>query len=170
MSDDDRSPGRARRDESPGERLDRNWGELLQEFRVAQTGIQILFGFLLILPFQAGFTELNANQRTIYLGVFACMTASTVCILAPVAAHRLLLRQQLKDELVHFGGRLAKTALAFLAGAFTGAVGLIVSIVVGTVAAWVSAGATLTVVLVLWLAVPLTALRNAGESPGPGRG
>ncbi|WP_185975585.1 DUF6328 family protein [Tessaracoccus rhinocerotis] len=161
---DDRPTGPARRHETPGERLDRNWGELLQEFRVAQTGIQILFGFLLILPFQAGFSELNADQRRIYLLVFACMTVSTVCILAPVAAHRLLFRKQLKDELVKFGGRLAKTALAFLAGAFTGAVGLIVSIVVGPVSAWVSAGATLAVIVVLWLAIPLTALRTAAES------
>lgn len=168
MSDDYRPPGRARRDESPGERLDRNWGELLQEFRVAQTGIQILFGFLLILPFQSRFTELDTNGRSIYLLVFACMTASTVCILAPVVAHRLLFRQKLKDELVKFGGRLAKASLAFLGGALTGAVGLIVSVVVTPVAAWVSAGATLLVMVVLWLVIPLTVIRNAGD-PGPPR-
>lgn len=156
----DEAPAQTRRRETPGERLDRNWGELLQEFRVAQTGIQILFGFLLILPFQRAFSDLDGNQRLIYLLVFASMTISTICILAPVVAHRLLFRQRLKERLIAFGGALAKVALAFLALAFTGAVGLIVSIVVDAATAWLAAGATLAATIALWLVVPLTVLRR----------
>lgn len=152
-----------RRNETEAERLDRNWGELLQEFRVAQTGIQILFGFLLILPFQSGFSQLDAAQRLLYLLVFACMTLSTVCILAPVVAHRLLFRQKAKDRLVQFGSSLAKGSLACLGGAFVGAVGLIVSIVVDTRMAWITAAASLAVIVVLWLVIPLTVLRAPSE-------
>ncbi|MCC2592395.1 DUF6328 family protein [Tessaracoccus sp. OS52] len=150
--------GSQRRHETEAERLDRNWGELLQEFRVAQTGIQILFGFLLILPFQSGFGDLDASQRLLYLIVFACMTASTICILAPVIAHRILFRQRAKDRLVDFGSHVAKASIGFLGAAFVGAVGLIVSLVVGVTTAWISAGATFLVIVVLWLVVPLTVL------------
>lgn len=155
--------GSAQRHETTAEKMDRNWNELLQEFRVAQTGIQILFGFLLILPFEDGFSELDGNQRLVYLLVFGCMTASTVCILAPVIAHRLLFRQRMKKELVDLGSLLVKASLGFLAGALAGAVGLIVSIVVGTTTAWVAAGATLVSILLLWLVVPM-AIR--GERDG----
>lgn len=164
---DDTPPGQAgspRRNETGAERLDRNWGELLQEFRVAQIGIQILFGFLLILPFQSRFSDLSDGQRLIYLLVFACMTISTLCILAPIVAHRLLFRQKAKDRLVLFGGALAKVSLAFLAGAFSGAVGLIVSIVVGAAAAWIASSATLVTIVVLWLVIPLTALSRGLDS------
>lgn len=156
-----------RRNETPAERLDRNWGELLQEFRVAQTGIQILFGFLLVLPFQPRFTEVTANQRLLYLAVFACMAASTICILAPVMAHRLLFRRKLKRELVDFGGRLALVSLSLLGCAFTGAVGLVVSVVAGATSAWVAVGATTLAIATLWFAVPLAALRPRGTEDVP---
>lgn len=160
MASDDDAPDNLRRHETRAERLDRNWGELLQEFRVAQTGIQILFGFLLILPFQGGFSELDDGQRLVYLLVFASMTVSTICILAPVVAHRLLFRKKHKDALVLFGGVLAKVALAFLGLAFTGAVGMILSIVVDVTAAWVAAGVTFVLATTLWLIVPLSVLRR----------
>lgn len=152
-----------RRHETRAERLDRNWNELLQEFRVAQTGIQILFGFLLIVPFQTGFTEVDSWQRWVYLFVFACTTVSTVCILAPVMAHRILFRRKLKDSLVDLGGVLAMISLAFLGAALVGAVAMIVSVVLDTAAAWIAAIGTLLVVVVLWLAIPL-AMRPAREA------
>lgn len=153
-------PGTTRRHETPAERLDRNWGELLQEFRVAQTGIQVIFGFLLILPFQSGFGELSGSQQALYLVVFACMTVSTICILAPVMAHRLLFRQKAKDQLVRFGSLLAKVSLAFLAAAFVCAVGLIVGFVADAVSAWVAVGTAALLILLLWLVLPLTVLRS----------
>lgn len=149
-----RTPG-PRLHETLAERLDRNWNELLQEFRVAQTGIQILFGFLLIVPFQSGFTEVDSRQRWVYLFVFACTTIATICILAPVMAHRILFRQKLKDSLVRLGSALAMASLAFLGAALVGAVAMIVSVVLDTTAGWIAGIATLAVVLVLWLATPL---------------
>lgn len=151
-----------RRHETATERLDRNWNELLQEFRVAQTGIQILFGFLLIVPFQTGFTEVDSWQRWVYLLVFASTTVSTICILAPVMAHRILFRRKLKDALVKLGGALAMASLAFLGAALVGAVALVVSVVLDTRAAWIAAVGTLLVVMALWLATPF-AMRPARE-------
>lgn len=145
----------SRRQETAAERLDRNWNELLQEFRVAQTGIQILFGFLLILPFQSGFAEVDGFQRLTYLAIFACITVATLCILAPVMAHRLLFRRKLKGRLVDLGSSLAKLSLGFLGAALVGAVGLIVSVVSTHAVAWIAVGITLLVLLVLWFVVPL---------------
>lgn len=152
-----------RRHETQAERLDRNWAELLQEFRVAQTGVQVLFGFLLILPFQTGFAELSDNQRLIYLLVFACMTLATIALLAPVMAHRLLFRQKAKDQLVVFGNLLAQVALVCLGAAFVCAVGLITSFVLNATAAWISSGITAVLLLALWLLVPLTVLRRSPD-------
>lgn len=152
-------PMAPRRHETEGERLDRNWGELLQEFRVAQTGIQVLFGFLLILPFQSGFGNLDGRQQLLYLVVFFCMTVSTICILAPVMAHRLLFRQKAKEQLVGFGSLLAKVSLGFLGAAFVCAVGLIVGFVVDAVVAWIAVAVATLLIVVLWLVVPLTMLR-----------
>jgi hypothetical protein len=167
MAPDDAPSHEPRRTETPAERLDRNWNELLQEFRVAQTGIQILFGFLLILPFQSGFNEIDGYQRVLYLIVFACMTIATACILAPVMAHRILFRKKQKDQLVRLGGALAIASLVFLGTALVGAVALIVSVVADTTAAWVAAGATLLLMLVLWVTVPLALPRNPAEEAHP---
>ena len=83
----------ADRDETEAERLDRNWSSLLQELRVAQTGVQLLTGFLLTLPFQQRFTQLDTTMRTIYLVTVACSLASTLLLVAPVAMHRVLFRK-----------------------------------------------------------------------------
>ncbi len=149
-------PPEARRQETAAERLDRNWNELLQEFRVTQTGVQILFGFLLILPFQSSFTDVDGPQRLLYLLILACVTISTVCILAPVMAHRLLFRRQRKARLVDLGSTLIKISLAFLGAALVGAVGLTVSVVSTHSTAWIAASATLVLMVVLWFVVPLT--------------
>lgn len=151
-----------RRHETPAERLDRNWNELLQEFRVAQTGIQILFGFLLILPFQPGFTEIGGMQRWSYLFIFACVTISTMCILAPVMAHRLLFRRRRKERLVDLGNNLAKVALGFLGAALVAAVWLIVSVVSTPVMAGIWLVATLLLMVALWVVVPLR--MDAGDA------
>ena len=81
------------RDETEAQRLDRNWSSLLQELRVAQTGVQLLTGFLLTLPFQQRFTQLDGVMRTVYLVTVACSIGATVLLIAPVSMHRLLFRQ-----------------------------------------------------------------------------
>ena len=90
----------ADRDETEAERLDRNWSSLLQELRVTQTGVQLLTGFLLTLPFQQRFTVLDATMRTVYLVTVACSIGSTVLLVAPVGMHRALFRRHRLDAIV----------------------------------------------------------------------
>ena len=89
------------RSETETERLDRNWASLLQELRVVQTGVQLLTGFLLTLPFQQRFGALNLTMRVTYLATVACSVSSTMLLVAPVGMHRLLFRRhQLKPFFV----------------------------------------------------------------------
>src|ERR1700710_687478 len=94
-------------DESPTEKIERNWNELLQEFRVIQTGTQILTGFLLTLPFQAKFSSLTGVQTTLYLGLVCGSALATALALAPVSVHRLLFRRGEKAQIVETANRLA---------------------------------------------------------------
>jgi hypothetical protein len=155
---------RAERDETDAERMDRNWNELLQELRVTQTGIQILSGFLMTLPFQQRFTSLTVEQRTLYLVTVGLATLSTGLIVAPVTSHRLLFRQHEKDVLVAASDALAKAGLAVLALTVVGVVALIVSVVAGGSAGVIAGGATLGFFVLLWLALPLVLLRRRSAS------
>ena len=91
------------RDETPQERADRNWNELLQELRVSQTGVQVLAGFLVTLPFQSRFEELDSFQRAWYVGLLALAFATVGVMLAPVAIHRRVFQSDAKPELVQAG-------------------------------------------------------------------
>jgi hypothetical protein len=93
------------REESHDQRMDRNWNELLQELRVSQTGVQILAGFLLTLPFQQRFEGLRAPERTLYLCTVVVACASTLLLVTPVVLHRALFRRHAKDTLVHAADR-----------------------------------------------------------------
>jgi multisubunit Na+/H+ antiporter MnhE subunit len=119
------------RKETPNERADRNWNELLQELRVMQTGVQILTGFLLTLPFQPRFADLDDYQRTVYLALVVTSVIATALIVAPVAVHRSLFRQQMKRHIVTLADRLTRVALAVLALVMTGASLLVFDVVVG---------------------------------------
>src|SRR4051812_1396814 len=88
------------RDETPMEKLDRNWNELLQELRVVQTGVQFLTGFLLTLPFQQRFSALSTHEQVTYVCALGLAIASTALIIAPVALHRNLFRKHARPELV----------------------------------------------------------------------
>lgn len=163
------------RAETPAERIDRNWGELLQEVRVTQTGVQILGAFLLILPFQPAFERLGEDQRTWYLGVVAAAMTAIVLIHAPVVAHRLRFRRHEKDLLLEISNRLILASLLAMAVTLVGALTLVVDVVLGRTAAYVGFGATTLVVIVFWLGTPLlmrTRRRSgpyAGESAPPPR-
>jgi amino acid permease len=100
--------------ESEKERWDRNFADLLQELRVAQTGVQILFAFLLTLPFSAQFDKTTAFQRDIYIVALLGAAAATAMIISPVAFHRALFRQGRKPELVRYSHRMATGGLAFM--------------------------------------------------------
>jgi hypothetical protein len=143
------------RDETAAERADRNFGELLQELRVAQTGVQLLFAFLLTVPFSQRFVDVGAEQHGIYLATLAATTLAAVCLIAPVPHHRVLFGRRRKAELVTSSSVLASIGLVFLALSMTGAVFLIFDVVVGT-AAGIGAAVLLAVIfLLLWWIHPM---------------
>ncbi|MFI2295032.1 DUF6328 family protein [Isoptericola sp. NPDC019571] len=147
----DRSHGRQ---ETPEQRSDRNWNELLQELRVMQTGVQILTGFLLILPFQSRFADLDDYQRTVYLTLVLVCVATTGLLVAPVALHRALFRKHLKRSVVTGGDLMARAGLVLLAIALAGTAELVFDVVLGRTAGIVVGAASAVVLLGLWAVVP----------------
>lgn len=152
-----------RRDESEAHRLDRNYGELLQELRVAQAGVQILFAFLLSIAFQQRFTSLEDYQRAIYLVTLISAALAAVLLIAPVAVHRLLFGQRQKDEVVALTARLAMGGLACLATSMISAVLLIVDVVTNLTAAIIVSSLLTVTVLVLWVLLPVLNRRRPGR-------
>ncbi len=148
------------RDETEAERADRNFGELLQELRVAQTGVQILFAFLLTLPFTQRFERLDSEDRTVYLGTLLATALATACLIAPVSQHRILFRRHRKPEIVDTASRLAEAGLVLLLAAVLGAVYLIFDVVIGTGIAGVITGALAVWFVLIWYVQPLLQLRQ----------
>jgi hypothetical protein len=142
------------RDESEAERLDRNYGELLQELRVAQTGVQILFAFLLGIAFQTRFTQISSYQRGIYLETLVTSALAAIMLIAPTAVHRMLFRRHQKNDLVELTSRLAAIGLVFLSVAVLSAVLLVVSVVVNLTVAIVIAGCLGLVLIGAWYVLP----------------
>jgi hypothetical protein len=142
------------RKETPNERADRNWNELLQELRVMQTGVQILTGFLLTLPFQPTFADLDDYQRTVYLALVVTSVIATALIVAPVSVHRSLFRQQMKRHIVTLADRLTRVALAVLALVMTGASLLVFDVVVGRTEGIVVGASVLVVLAIVWVVLP----------------
>jgi preprotein translocase subunit SecG len=145
----------ADRNETEADRLDRNYGELLQELRVAETGVQILFAFMLSIAFQQRFQTLDTVQRTIYVTTLVFCTLSIALLVAPVAYHRLVFRQGMKAELVATANKLALAGTSCLLLAVLGGVLLIFDYVVGRAFAIVATGLLALVFLTLWLVLPL---------------
>src|ERR1700761_3385170 len=152
---DDQRWDRRERGETAMERLDRNWNSLLQELRVEQTGVQLLTGFLLTLPFQQRFDVLGPNMRIVYLATVACSVSATVLLIAPVAIHRLLFRRHRLEVLVAAAHRLAQAGLVLLGVALTGMTSIIFAAVSGRNAAFVAGGCALLLFSSFWLVVPL---------------
>jgi hypothetical protein len=143
------------RKESEGERLDRNLAELLQELRVALPGVQVLFAFLLAVPFQQNFSEITPFQERVYFATLLCTAISAALLISPTTYHRLNFRQQKKKELVLVSNRLAIAGMIFLALAMTGAIMLITDVLFGGVATVVFSIAAATMFAVLWGVLPL---------------
>ncbi|NMR21292.1 DUF6328 family protein [Cellulomonas fimi] len=148
--------------------MDRNWNELLQELRVTQTGVQILTGFLLTLPFQARFDDLDDTQRLIYLTLVVLAAIATTLIVAPVSLHRVMFRKRLKPELVDAGDRMARAGLVVLALVVAGTTLLIFDVVVGRTAGLVVGAGVIGLLAVFWLLVPLRLIRAARGADGAG--
>ena len=148
------------RNETQAQKMDRNWGELLQELRVTQTGGQILSGFLLTLPFQARFAGLSHGQKILYLVAVVLGSLSSGLLIAPVSAHRLLFRHHEKDVLVSTGDALAKAGLVCLSLTVTAVLALIFSFVVGAGAATLVAVLTAFSFVLCWVLLPLWVQRR----------
>lgn len=145
------------RDESPDERLDRNWDELLQELRVAQTGVQLLSGFLLTLPFTQIFASLDHGQKGLYLGLVALAGIAVGINLTPIMLHRRVFGDHVKERVVTVGHVLSQVVIVAIALLIVGTVTLIFSVVTSWTVGFV-AGASVAVVLVALLGVVPTAL------------
>lgn len=148
------------RRETAVERSDRNWVELLQELRVMQTGVQILTGFLLTLPFQARFADLDAFQVGVYLCLVGLSVLTTGLFVTPVSLHRALFRKHVKRELVTLSDRVTRAGILVLALVFTGTVLLVVDVVVNRTAALWASGSILVLLVGLWFVLPRIAVRD----------
>ncbi|MCW3840070.1 DUF6328 family protein [Micromonospora yasonensis] len=148
--------------ESEKQRWQRNFADLLQELRVAQTGVQILFAFLLTLPFSNGFTRTTTFQKNVYIVALLAAAGAAALIISPVAFHRALFRQGRKPELVRFAHRMATGGLAFMLVSMVSAVLLITDFVLGRPVAFLLSAITAVWFLVFWLVLPF-ARRNWGD-------
>lgn len=153
------------RNETPAQRLDRNWSELLQGLRVAQTGMQILSAFLLMLPFQARFTQLPATLVGFFVAAMILGTLSTMLIVAPAMAHRMLFRRHAMDSLVRFGNVTAIAGMLCMAVTVSLSLVVVAGFVIDLRTGLFVGAATLALGLGLWIALPLAVAgaRQHGE-------
>lgn len=165
--EDDQNWDRQQRHETETERLDRNWSSLLQELRVVQTGVQLLTGFLLTLPFQQRFDTLSAGMKEVYLGTVAASVASTVMLIAPVGMHRLLFRRRRLVILVSAAHRCAYAGLLLLGFALAGVTTIVFDAVAGRVPALVAGSCALVLFALGWLVVPLMMRGGQPQPPAP---
>jgi cobalamin synthase len=148
------------------DRTDRQMAELLQELRIALPGVQILFAFLLTVPFAQGFTRVSDFQRNLFFAVLLTTAASTACFIAPTATHRLRFHQHDRAYIVESSNRLLIWGLVFLALAIVGAVTLITDYIFGLDSQWYWPLLVAVLIAVLWFGRPL--VRHVrGVSSGP---
>jgi heme/copper-type cytochrome/quinol oxidase subunit 2 len=141
--------------ESKEEKLNRELIELLNELRVALPGVQMLFGFLLAVPFSQKFGSITATQQHVYYVTFMATAAATIFLIAPTAYHRLRFRQRDKEQLIQTSTRLTIVGTACLAAALSGAVYLVSDLLFQTAATAVAAAATAGLLLWFWYGLPL---------------
>lgn len=146
--------------ETPEQRADRNLVELLQELRVAQTGVQILFAFLLGVAFTSRFPQLSAFQRGIYAATLLLTVITAAVLATPVALHRGLFQRGAKPRIVALSARYAEAGLMFLALAINGAVLLLMDVVFGHIAAIAITAATTAMFACLWFVLPWSLRRS----------
>jgi Family of unknown function (DUF6328) len=151
------------RRETPVERLDRNLEEMFAGLRVALPGVQVLFAFLLVLPFQSGFPDATSFQEKVYFGTLLCTALASILLIAPSARHRLRFRKGDRAYVVFTANRLVIAGLGFLGLGMTGAILLVsdylFSIVPAAIATTVVGGGLLW----LWFGSPLS--REASDGP-----
>ncbi|HKG39749.1 MAG TPA: DUF6328 family protein [Conexibacter sp.] len=148
------------RHETEQERLDRNLLELLNEVRVALPGVQVLFAFLLAVPFQQRFAQTTSFQRDAYFVALVLSLLATALLIAPTALHRLNFRARDKKAIVFISNRLVIAGIGVLALAMTAVMVLIADFIFGTTMTIVTGVGSGLVFLLLWLALPLSRWRH----------
>jgi hypothetical protein len=144
--------------ESEQERVDRNLAELLGELRVALPGVQVLFAFLLVVPFNQRFAQVTAFQEKVYFVTLLCAAGASVCLIAPTVHHRIAFRRQDKEHIVLVANRLALAGLAFLAIAMTGAILLVTDVLFGTATTIVATAFVGAAFALFWYGLPVQRL------------
>jgi hypothetical protein len=155
MGSEQRDERNSGRDETEEERLDRNLSELLQELRVALPGVQVLFAFLLAVPFQQGFEKITSFQKDVYFATLILTALSAVMLISPTSYHRLTFRYQQKRRLVFYANRFSIAGLTFLALAMTGAIMLVTDYLFSSAATIVVSAVAVLAFGLFWFALPL---------------
>jgi hypothetical protein len=158
------APPLSERNETALERSDRHLAELMQEVRVAQTGVQVLFGFLLTVPFTARFGSLGDGQRLLYVATLAAAGAAAMLLIAPGAQHRILFRCGDKEHIVRMANRYAIAGLSCVAVAMVGALLFVTDVILGSLAAGVIGSACAAGPLWCWYLQPLRRRRTLYQS------
>jgi hypothetical protein len=156
-------PMHIERHETEAQRVDRNFNELLGELRIALPGVQVLFAFLLTVPFAQGFTTLTQFERDLYLVVLLLTALASALLIAPTAYHRMLFRKGYKPQILFFANRAALAGLGVLAFAMSGAILLIAHVIFGEAASIAVAAGSGLVFAVLWYLIPWA--RGRGIEP-----
>jgi predicted membrane channel-forming protein YqfA (hemolysin III family) len=150
-------------EESKDERLDRELIELLNELRVALPGVQVLFAFLLAVPFTQRFERLTGAQEDVFFAAFLCTAVATALLIAPSAYHRLRWREHDKEHMLQMSNRLAIAGTVFLAAAIIAVVYLVTNLIFGLAATLVAT--TLAAILFSWLWYGLPLVRRVRARP-----
>ncbi len=141
--------------EDSQERTSRELIELLQELRIVIPGVQVLFAFLLTVPFSQGFTKLTTVQTDVFFATLLCTAAATVLLIAPSAHHRLLWRQGVREQRLKIGNALTILGLAFLVPAMVGVMYVITDLIFGLTAALMVTVVMVLLFVSLWFVLPL---------------
>jgi hypothetical protein len=147
-------------DETENQRLTRNVSELLSELRVAQAGVQILFGFLLSVVFTQTFRDASGFEKSLHLVAVLLAVVSTALLTAPAAWHRVLFRENQRHEILRVGNPVVIAGMVSLAGALVVTVALIAKVVFGPIAMAVMGLVVLTLFVVLWFVIPVRLRRR----------
>ena len=142
-------------DEDRKERVNRELIELLNELHVALSNVQVLFAFLLVLPFQQGFAEISDADRGVYVAALIASALAAALLIAPSMYHRLNFRRQVKEQMIFDSNKLMVVGMLLLAIGVACSIFLVVDVVYGNMAAIVSTAATAVVYALVWLALPL---------------
>ena len=168
MSDPPVPTPELRGSEDPGERSQRQLIELLNELRVAMPGVQVLFAFLLAVPFQSRFATVTTTERALYVGALLGAAAASACFIASTAAHRLLLHRHQRAYVIAIGSRLLLAGLGALIVAMSCAAGLVISFVYTPAAGWAALAATAISLASMWFLVPLQRRRMLDRAHAAG--